>query len=101
MENNDSLETILRQKINEMSHYLKSFSNNDEQLYLIEDKLKNLKYYEIMLFILSLKETEIENYIDQFMNTYKINETEVKRQTIKEFLLYFISVNKILKETVK
>ena len=101
MENNDSLEIILREKINEMSNYLKSFSNNDEQLYLIEDKLKNLKYYEIMLFILSLKETQIENYIDQFINTYKINETEIKRQTIKEFLLYFISVNKILKETVK
>ena len=27
---NESLETILRNKINELSHYLKSFCNNDD-----------------------------------------------------------------------
>jgi hypothetical protein len=27
---NESLETILRDKINELSHYLKSFCNNDD-----------------------------------------------------------------------
>ena len=99
--NNESLETILRNKINELSDYLKSFSSNDDQIHLIQDKLNNLKYYEIMLFILSLKETEIETYINQFINTYQINETEDIRDTIKEYLQYFISVNNLLKETVK
>ena len=98
---NESLETILRNKINELSHYLKSFCNNDDQVNLIEHKLNNLKYYEIMLFILSLKESEIETYINQFINTYKIHETEQIRNTIKEYLQYFISVNNLLKETVK
>ena len=100
MENN-SLENILRNKINELSDYLKSFCNNDEQIHLIQNKLQNLKYYEIMLFILSLKETEIEIYINQFIHTYQINETEEIRQTIKEYLIYFININNLLKETVK
>ena len=99
--NNESLETILRNKINELSDYLKSFSSNDDQIHLIQDKLNNLKYYEIMLFILSLKETEIDNYCNQFINTYKINETEQIRQTIKDYIIYFINVNNLLKETVK
>ena len=98
---NDSLEIILREKINELSDYLKSFSSNDDQIHLIQDKLNNLKYYEIMLFILSLKETEIETYTNQFIHTYQLIETEEIRQTIKQYLLYFININNILKETVK
>ena len=98
MEN--SLEQILREKINELSNYLKSFCNNQEQVNLIEHKLNNLKYYELMLFILSLKETEIETYINQFINTYQIHETEEIRKFIKDYLEYFISINEILKETV-
>ena len=100
MESNNSLETILRNKINELSNYLKSFCNNQEQVNLIDKKLNNLKYYELMLFILSLKETEIETYINQFINTYQIHETEDIRKFIKDYLEYFISINEILKETV-
>ena len=100
MENSLDLETILREKINELSNYLKSFCNNQEQVNLIEHKLNNLKYYELMLFILSLKETEIETYINQFINTYQIHETEEIRKFIKDYLEYFISINEILKETV-
>ena len=95
------LETILREKINELSHYLKSFCNNDDQIQLLEHKLNNLKYYELMLFILSLKETDIELYINQFINTYQIHETEEIRRFIKDYLEYFISINNVLKETVK
>ena len=100
MENN-SLENILRNKINELSDYLKSFCDNDEQIHLLEQNLNNLKYYELLLLIMSLKESEIGTYTNQFFHIYQINETEEIRQTIKEYLLYFININNLLKETVK
>ena len=101
MADNECLELILKQKINELSDYLKSHCNNQDQLILIEDKLNNLKFYDIMLFILVLNENQIDTYINQFINSYQINETEEIKLTIKGYIEYFISVNKLLNENVK
>ena len=102
MENQeDSIETILRNKILELSDYLKSKCNNNEQIELITKKLDNLKYYEIMLFISFLNINKIDEYCNQFITTYKIVETEEIRNTIKDYIIYFISIKELISESVK
>jgi hypothetical protein len=91
-----NLETILKQKIQELSNYLISKSNNEDQIKLINNKLSNLKFYEIMLFVSFLQEKNIDTYINDFINSYKIEDTIEIRDTIKNYLEYFIQVNKIL-----
>ena len=99
--NEETLELILKNKINELSDFLKSHCNNEEQLNKIEQTLNNLKFYDIMLFILVINENDIDKYINQFIYGYQINETEEIRNTIKVYLEYFISINNLLKENVK
>ena len=102
MENQeDSIETILRNKILELSDYLKSKCDNNEQIELITKKLDNLKNYEIMLFISFLNINKVNEYCNQFIDTYKIDETEQIRETIKDYILYFISIRDLISETVK
>ena len=91
-----NLETILKEKIQELSNYLISKSNNEEQIKLINDKLSHLKFYEMMFFITFLDETKIEIYINDFINSYKIQDNIETRDKIKNYLEYFIQVNKIL-----
>lgn len=97
----NSIETILKEKIIELSDYLKSKCNNDDQIKLIEEKLNNLKLYEIMMFVLFLKDDQIDNYINQFIHTYKIDDNNETREKIKEYLLYFLNVKILLNENEK
>ena len=102
MENQeDSIETILRNKILELSDYLKSKCDNNKQIELITKKLENLKYYEIMIFISFLNVDKVNEYCDQFINTYKIDETEEIREKIKDYIIYFISIRDLISETIK
>ncbi len=103
MENQEieTIENILRDKILELSEYLKSHCHNNEQIELITKKLDNLKNYEIMLFISFLNINKVNEYCDQFIDTYKIEETEQIRETIKDYILYFISIRDLISETVK
>ena len=50
----------------------------------------------MMFFITFLDETKIEIYINDFINSYKIQDNIETRDTIKNYLEYFIQVNKIL-----
>ena len=102
MENQDSIENILRDKINELSTYLISKCDNNDQIELITKKLNNLKYYEIMLFISFLNVDKVNEYCDQFINTYQIVETDDQiRETIKDYIIYFISIRDLISENVK
>jgi hypothetical protein len=54
-----------------------------------------------MLFVSFLKNDKINEYCDQFINTYKINETEEIRETVKNYLIYFISIKELIIETME
>ena len=94
MDNN--IESILKNKILELSDFLKSKCNHNEQIELITNKLDNLKYYEIMLFISFLNINKVNEYSNQFLHTYKIVETEEIRDTIKDYIIYFISIKELI-----
>ena len=64
MNNSETIETILKNKILELSDYLKSKCDDAEYIELITHKLENLKYYEIMLFITFLNINKINEYCD-------------------------------------
>ena len=96
----ETIENILKDKILELSHFLKSKCNNNEQLELITNKLDSLKYYEIMLFVSFLNINRINEYCDQFIHTYKINETPEIREKINDYLIYFISIKELMNENI-
>ncbi len=91
-----SLEEILKQKINELAQFLISNCRDTEKINLINDKLSNLKFYEIMLFITFLDLTKIDTYINDFINSYSIEDTIDIRNKIKDYLEYFIKVKDII-----
>ena len=93
---NNNVENILRSKILELSDYLKSKCNNNEEIEQISDRLENLKYYEIMLFISFLNINKIDEYCNQFIQTYKIVETEEIREKIKDYIIYFITIKDLI-----
>lgn len=101
MDNSNNVETILKTKILDLSNYLKSNCNNNEQIELITHKLDNLKYYEIMLFISFLNINKIDEYCNQFIQTYQIVETEEIRETIKDYIIYFLTIKDLISDTVK
>ena len=96
----DNIESILRNEILELSNYLKSKCNNNEQIELISHKLDNLKYYEIMLFISFLNINKVNEYCDQFIHTYQIVESEEIRDKIKNYIIYFISIKELISENI-
>ena len=54
-----------------------------------------------MLFISFLNINKVNEYCDQFIDTYKIDESEEIRETIKDYIIYFISIRNLISETVK
>ena len=95
---NNTLEQILKEKILNLSNFLKSKSDNETQNKLIDKKLNDLKFYEILLFISFLQKNQIDTYIEQFLNTYKIEDSDETRNTIKEYMSYFVEVKEIMNQ---
>ena len=95
----NSTESILREKLFNFSIYLKSKCEDQSDINLIDEKLNNLKFYEIMAFIIFLDESKLDSYINDLYTLYHSleNSTEV-RESIKESLKYFYSVKQILND---
>jgi hypothetical protein len=97
----NNIETILKDKINEFSSFLISKCDNDDQIKIIQDKLGNLKFYELMLFITFLDNNRLDHYINELMNTINLQDSEEIRLSIKEYLIYFINVKQIFNDSMK
>ena len=55
-----------------------------------------------MLFISFLNINKVDEYCDQFINTYGIVESDDQiRETIKDYIIYFISIRDLISETIK
>ena len=87
---------LLQTKIIEFGEYLIKLTNNEECKLMIEDKIQKMTLYEILMFITFLNYDKINEYLNQFMVQYEINDTIENRQKIIEKLEYFISVKEIL-----
>ena len=95
---NCETEIILNNKIIQYGNFLISVCNDDNKKLFIQNKVNNLKSYDIMLMMIfySLKEdkdTEIRNLMKEF----SIIDNDDNFNEIKEQLNYFLNVYNILK----
>ena len=97
MNSENNIETILKEKILEFSSYLKQKCNNPDHVKQIDEKLNNLKFYEIMAFIMFLDENKLDTYINDLFK-YDIEDSQEVRDNIKNYLNYFLSVKQIVNE---
>ena len=97
MNSSQDIEIILREKILEFSSFLISKCNNPDHVKLIEEKLNNLKFYEIMAFIVFLDENKLDSYINDLFK-YDIEDSQEIRDNIKNSLNYFLTVKQIIIE---
>ncbi len=90
------MQELLKSKILEFSNYLLENCNDTEKKALINEKLKNLQVYEIIIFIQFLKLETIDKEIETFIKLFCINDSNEVRNEIKKYLNYFINIKKIL-----
>ena len=97
MNSENNIESILKEKILEFSSYLKEKCHNQDHVKQIDEKLNNLKFYEIMAFIMFLDENKLDTYINDLFK-YDIEDSQEVRDNIKNYLNYFLSVKQIIIE---
>ena len=90
------MEELLKQKISQFSNFLLQNCNNLEKKSLINNKLKNLKFFEIIMFIQFLTLETIDKEIETFIKLFCINDTNEVREEMKKQLIYFLEVKSIL-----
>ena len=90
------MENIIKDKINDFGNYLLSICKSDDSKILIENKIKNLKLYEILLFISFLQPDKINGEIDLLIKNFNLQDNEEVKNKILNYILYFIEVKKII-----
>jgi len=95
---NNNIETILKQKIQDLGNYLISICEDENKKQDIRDSLIELPTYKILLFISFLDLDKIESQIDDFIKLFKLNNSNENRIEIKKYIDYFIEIKKILNE---
>ena len=90
------METLLIDKIQLMAEYLISQCNDTNKIKQINETLKDLPLYKIILFINFLDLKKMDDQINDFIKLFSLNDTEESRNKIKEYLNYFIEVKEIL-----
>ncbi len=95
MNSNKNIEILLRQKIEELGHFLVSICDNENKKKEIKDSLIDLPFYKILLFITFLDK---DKQINDFINLFSLNNTEENRDKILEYLNYFLQIKSILNE---
>lgn len=93
---NSNIETILKNKIQNLGKLLTDNCNDDLKKQQINQKISNLKLYEILLFVSCLSVNNLDKNISQLLNEFNINNNEVVVNEIKSYLLYFIEVKNII-----
>lgn len=99
--NSNNIENILKDKVNEFASFLISKCDNHDQIKTIEDKLLGLKFYEIMMFLTFLDPNKLDSYTNELMNSIHIQDSEEIRNSIKDYLNYFLSVKQIINDSMK
>ena len=92
------MEEILRNKITEFGKYLLTLTEDEKKKSLITNKLLDLKYYEILLFITFLNEERKDAYIQDFVSKFQLEQSDELIEKTTEFMNYFIEVKKLLNE---
>ena len=60
MDTNTNIEIFLKQKIQELGHFLISICDNDDKINDIKDSIINLPTYKILLFISFIDHNKID-----------------------------------------
>lgn len=90
------MQELLKEKINEFANFLIQNCDSLEKKSLINNKLKNLQLFEIMMFINFLKKENIDTEIDTFIKLFEIKNTEEVRGGLKQKIEYFLQIKDIL-----
>lgn len=90
------MEEILTNKIKQFSNYLLSICKCENSKKLINDKLSNLKLYEILLFISFLNVNKINDEISLLFQQFNLEDNEVNRKQVLSYINYFIEVKDII-----
>ena len=94
--NNDNIETILINKIKQFSTYLISICNCNNSKQMIEDKMMNLKLYEILLFISFLNQQKLNDEISLLFKQFNLIDNEENRKNVLDYINYFIKIKYII-----
>ena len=88
--------TILTNEINDFCKYLMNNCNDESKKEFINEKIKDLSYYNILLFLNVIKITSLEKSANYIIKTYSVIDNDKNKKKIIEYLNYFLEVNKIL-----
>ena len=86
MDSNQNIEALLKQKIQELGHYLISICENENKVKDINDSLINLPTYKILLFISFIDHNKIESQINDFIKLFCLNDNTENRDKLKEYI---------------
>jgi hypothetical protein len=92
----NSLETILKNKINLFGEYLITQCNDTNKQNEIRQALTDLPTYKVLLFISFIDHNKIDTQITEFIKIFSINDTQETRNEMKKHIEYFLEVKKIL-----
>lgn len=90
------MEDLLKEKINKLAIFLIDNCKDDNKKLLIKQKLSNLQFFEIIMFIQFLDNNNLEKEINSFILLFSINDTEFVREELNKYLNYFMKIKNIL-----
>ena len=98
MNSNTNIEILLKNKIKDLGEFLLSICENENKKNEIKTALIDLPFYKILLFISFLDSNKIDNQINDFINSFQLNDTQENRDKIKEYIEYFFQIKLIINE---
>jgi len=98
MNSNTNIEILLKNKIKDLAEFLLSICENENKKNEIKSALIDLPFYKILLFISFLDSNKIDNQINDFINSFQLNDTQENRDKIKEYIEYFFQIKLIINE---
>ena len=90
------MEQLLTEKLTNLGDFLISICKDNNKKLEINESIKNMSMYKMMLFINFLDESKIDTQINDFVKLFSLEDSQSNKDHIKDYILYFIKVKNIL-----
>jgi hypothetical protein len=93
------MESILKEKINDLRNYLISICESETYKKLIKETLNDMPEYKVYFFLCLINRNNIDYQINDFVKLFCITDNQETRNEIKKHLEWFLNVNGLNEET--
>ncbi len=95
------MESILKEKINDLGNYLISICESETYKKLIKETLNDMPEYKIFFFLFLINKNNIDYQINDFVKLFCITDNQETRNEIKKHLEWFLNVNGLINNNYK